>query len=498
MIAIYARQSVEKIDSISIATQIDECKRKLPSGSKYEVYRDEGVSGKNTDRPEFQRMMKDIRKGEVNKVISYKFDRVTRSLVDFVKIVEEFDRLGVSFISCKEDFDASGPIGKASMNLLAVFAQFERETTQQRVVDAYKSRSKKGYFMGGPVPFGFDREKIYIDGIKTSKFIEKREESEIVKLLYNSYVDPKTSLGDLIKLISELGVKRRGNDWARARISDILKSPVYVKANADVYSFFKHQGAVIINEPSEFNGTHGCYFFSGENTVGRKQSNIRGNVLVIAPHEGFIEPEIWLECRVKLLKNKQIKSQPKAKNTWLSGKIKCGECGYALIDKTYKNKSVRYLFCSHRMNSKGCEGAGILHTDEVERAVYLAVEKRLKEFKKLSVQQQKKCVPEINMLNIKKLEVEKKIDSLVKRIAEADDVLFNYINDEVKKLTVEKKEINLKIDELNLCSDIYTKSIEKHLQNWSRLSFDDKRRVVDIFIKTIRATSEKVEIEWRF
>lgn len=498
MVAIYARQSVEKVDSISIDTQVEECKRKLPSGSKYEVYRDEGISGKNTDRPEFQRMMKDIRKGKIDKVISYKFDRVSRSLLDFVNIVDEFDRLGISFVSCKEDFDASSPMGKTSMNLLAVFAQFERETTQQRVTDAYKARSQKGYFMGGPIPFGFDREKIYIDGIKTSKFIEKREESEIVKLLFNSYVDPKISLGDLMKLVTDLGVRRRGKDWTRSRLSDLLKSPVYVKADADVYSFFKEQGAVIVNEPSEFDGTHGCYFFSGEDAIGRKHSNIRGNVLVLAPHEGFIEPEIWLKCRRKLLKNKQIKSQPKAKNTWLSGKIKCGKCGYALVDKSYKNKNVRYLFCSHRMNSKGCEGPGILHTDEVERAVYLAIEKRLKEFKMLSVQQQKKCIPEINMLNVKKLELEKKIDSLVKRIAEADDVLFQYINDEVKRLTLEKDEINQKIDELSLSSDIDTNSIENHLQNWPRLSFDDKKRVVDIFIKTIRATSEKVEIEWRF
>ena len=144
MIAIYARQSVNKMDSISIETQIEECEKELHKGEKASVYFDKGYSGKNTDRPEFQRLLEDIRLGTVNKVVCYKLDRVSRSVVDFAMMMETFARYKVDFVSCNEKFDTSTPMGRAMLNICIVFAQLERETIQQRVIDAYCSRSRKG------------------------------------------------------------------------------------------------------------------------------------------------------------------------------------------------------------------------------------------------------------------------------------------------------------------------------------------------------------------
>ena len=160
--AIYARQSIDKKDSISIETQIELCKSTAMQDN-IEVYFDKGYTGSNTNRPEFQRLMRDIRMGRINKVYVYKLDRISRSLVDFMKMMEVFKQYGCEFASHSEAFDTSTPIGRAMLQMCMVFAELERENTIQRVKDAYKSRSKEGFYMGGRVPYGFRLEKSTIN-----------------------------------------------------------------------------------------------------------------------------------------------------------------------------------------------------------------------------------------------------------------------------------------------------------------------------------------------
>lgn len=150
--AIYTRQSVDRADSISIESQMEFCQYET-RGGEYRYYSDRGFSGKNTDRPDFQRMMNDIKNGEIKRVIVYKLDRISRSILDFTSMMEEFHKYGVEFVSTTKKFDTSSPMGRAMLNICIVFAQLERETIQKRVADAYASRSKHGFFMGGPVPY---------------------------------------------------------------------------------------------------------------------------------------------------------------------------------------------------------------------------------------------------------------------------------------------------------------------------------------------------------
>ena len=167
MDAIYARQSVDKADSISIESQIDYCKYET-RGNPHVVYADKGYSGKNTDRPQFQKMRKAIKKGEIKRVICYKLDRCSRSILDFAGLMQELEKNKVEFISCTEKFDTSTPMGRAMLNICIVFAQLERETIQQRVYDAYHSRNVKGFYMGGRVPFGYRLVPCLLDGKKTA------------------------------------------------------------------------------------------------------------------------------------------------------------------------------------------------------------------------------------------------------------------------------------------------------------------------------------------
>ena len=144
-IAIYARKSVFREDSISIESQIEMCRYEA-RGEACVIYQDNGFSGKNTDRPDFKRMMNDIKSNKVSKVIVYKLDRISRSILDFSEMMCIFQKYSVDFVSATEKFDTSSPMGRAMLNICIVFAQLERETIQQRVTDAYSARSKKGLY----------------------------------------------------------------------------------------------------------------------------------------------------------------------------------------------------------------------------------------------------------------------------------------------------------------------------------------------------------------
>ena len=286
MKAIYTRQSIDKKDSISIESQIEFCEYEL-RGESYKTYIDKGYSGKNTDRPKFQELLRDIKKGLISKVYVYKLDRISRSILDFSNMMELFQEHHVEFISCTEKFDTSTPMGRAMLNICVVFAQLERETIQMRVLDAYLSRSEKSFYMGGRVPYGFQLEDYTLQGIKTKHYIAIPEEADNIKKIYELYADPTCSLGDIINHFKEHNISKRGKPWDRARISDILKNPLYVKADTAFYNFFHLRGATIVNDINDFVGTNGCYMYQIKDNPS-KRSSCEGARFVLAPHEGLI------------------------------------------------------------------------------------------------------------------------------------------------------------------------------------------------------------------
>jgi DNA invertase Pin-like site-specific DNA recombinase len=118
-------------------------------------YDDGGYSGGNVERPALKRLMADIHTGKVAVVVVYKVDRLTRSLSDFAKIVEQFDKSHVSFVSVTQQFNTTTSMGRLTLNVLLSFAQFEREVTGERIRDKIAASKKKGMWMGGTVPLGY-------------------------------------------------------------------------------------------------------------------------------------------------------------------------------------------------------------------------------------------------------------------------------------------------------------------------------------------------------
>ena len=119
-------------------------------------YDDGGYSGGNTDRPALQRLLADVRASKVDVIVVYKVDRLTRSLADFAKLVELFDQYNVSFVSVTQQFNTTTSMGRLTLNVLLSFAQFEREVTAERIRDKIAASKRKGLWVGGMAPLGYD------------------------------------------------------------------------------------------------------------------------------------------------------------------------------------------------------------------------------------------------------------------------------------------------------------------------------------------------------
>ena len=119
-------------------------------------YDDGGFSGGDTDRPALQRLLGDVRSGKIDVIVVYKVDRLTRSLADFAKLVELFDQHNVSFVSVTQQFNTTTSMGRLTLNVLLSFAQFEREVTSERIRDKIAASKRKGIWVGGPLPLGYD------------------------------------------------------------------------------------------------------------------------------------------------------------------------------------------------------------------------------------------------------------------------------------------------------------------------------------------------------
>ncbi len=209
-VAIYARQSIEKKDSVSLEAQIQQCK--LIAGDDVIIYKDAGYSGKNTNRPDFERMIDDITAGKIDAVISYRLDRVSRSITDFANLLTFFEKNNVKYISATESFDTSSPMGRAMIYIVMVFAQLERETIATRIEDNYRFRAKQGGFMGGNTPFGYDKKQVELDGKKVSMLVPN-ENAETLKKIFDMFTS-KDSVYNIVHALNKAGhLTAKGNLW---------------------------------------------------------------------------------------------------------------------------------------------------------------------------------------------------------------------------------------------------------------------------------------------
>lgn len=247
-VAIYIRVSTAmQIDKDSLQVQ----KRELTAYSEmvlgikdYVIFEDPGYSAKNTDRPDYQRMMERLRTGEFSHLLVWKIDRISRNLLDFAQMYAELKHLGIAFVSKNEQFDTSSAIGEAMLKIILVFAELERNMTSERVTAVMLSRANNGQWNGGRVPYGYAWDK------ETKEFSLIETEAKIVRTIYDMYEEYQ-SLAYICRWLNENNYPtKNGKEWSITTIHKILTNPFY--NGSYLYNVYKDGKAVSKRKPDDW------------------------------------------------------------------------------------------------------------------------------------------------------------------------------------------------------------------------------------------------------
>ena len=351
--------------------------------------------------------------------------------------------------------------------------------------------------MSGQAPYGYQLEPTIVEGIRTKKMVADPVAADHVRLMFEMYAEPETSFGDITRYFEEQGIKIYEKSMVRSFLSQLLRNPVYAQADLELYEFFKSQGAAIVNDASDFAGTNGCYLYQGRDVKEDKDRCLKDQILVIAPHEALIPSDTWLKCRKKLMANTTFQQGRKPKNTWLAGKIKCGHCGYAL-KATHVPNSTGYFRCTKRTENKGCPGCGKIRKEEFEQFIFSAMQEKFKDFQILHGKEEK-VNPKLTAYQVELAQVEAEIEKLLDTLTGANATLLAYANKKIEELDTRRQTISKAIADLSVetISPQQIKKLSYYLDNWESIDFDDKRKAADGLISTIKATSDRVQIEWK-
>ncbi len=330
--ALYIRVSTHyQIDKDSLPFQ----KKELINYSKYvlniddyEIFEDAGYSGKNTVRPAFQDMISKIKKGEFTHLLVWKIDRISRNLLDFCAMYEELKKYNCTFISKNEQFDTSSATGEAMLKLVLIFAELERKLTSERVSAIMLDRANKGLWNGAQCPLGYswNEEKKFPD--------INKDESETIKLIYNTYENISSSLQVAKMLNSEHIKTKRDGKWSSKTVSDIIRNPFY----------------------------KGTYRYNYRESARGKIKDESEWIIVEDNHSPIISKEQWEHCNKIMDINAQRNTSLYRKNSNIhvfASLIKCKKCGETFIancDVTRKDGyRPSYYYCKGKYGSYGCD-----------------------------------------------------------------------------------------------------------------------------------------------
>lgn len=494
MLALYARKSVERENSISCDTQIEYCKMMIKpeeQGEQVVTFVDNGFSGGNVNREGFQKMMRLVRQGRVSKVIVYKLDRISRSLSDFMTILQEFKAHHVEFVSSQESFDTSSPYGEMIVKLLMVFAEFERTSIINRATQAYAHRSEMGFYMGGRQPYGFELVPTVIHNVKTKKLSPLPCEAEQVRYLFAVYAQEGVSLRKLRDiLIAEGKQPLNGSHWTTAKLSTLLKNPIYVKADSDVYDYYDRHRTQIITDISLFSGEYGAQLY-GHTRHDPGNPDWSDMKLVLLPHPGIVDSDIWLKCQQKLAKNRQVTSSYSNPTSWLAGKVVCEKCGHTMTTikgKPNKNgKLRRYFNCTGKSHKKTCTGPAVsTYAEDLESIVHACIAGKLADLNGTGYHAHRADQTEHNALKLKIKAIEQSEKQLLDTILTGgcNEDLLAIANQKATQLKRDRLALYARIEELNRREE-ETDAVVNLPKLWCTADYQQKKSVTMIMIHKI-------------
>lgn len=523
--AIYSRKSKFTEEGESIENQKNMCIHYLKNMLNidyYEIYEDEGFSGGNTNRPKFQKLMKDIKNKEFTHLICYRLDRISRNVADFTNTLETLNKHKVAFISIKEQFDTSTAMGRAMMNVSATFAQLERETIAERIKDNLRELSKTGRWLGGPPPLGYrsiEVENNDVSGKSRKKHILEINEDEIniPKMVFELFIKHK-SFQKVSRILESQGIySRKGSVFSRELVKQTISNPVYCIADLNLINYFKKQGSETYNI-DKINAINGIMPYNRRKDNG-SFNTVDNWVISIGEHEGIITSNIWIKCQQinKTIKERASNRQCTSQEALLSGLVVCAKCGSSMAPRQNKSDKYhyRYYSCNLRNKSAGrCSNNALDAYDAedyvVKRLKELTPQDIIKNFKEMQKSQYIKIDNE-NIINeyLKEIETNKKsISNLVMKMVylENDMAILEPFKLEIKKLTDKNIELENIIDNLKLKNGEIIDTFEsldeilEILDNFNKFYdllelFEDKKILIGNLVKFITWDSETRKID---
>lgn len=519
IVGVYSRKSKFTGKGDSVENQIEICKKYITNiygdNIEFQIYEDEGYTGSNLFRPQFSKLIEDIKNGEIDILVCYRLDRISRNVADFSSTLDLLTQYKCSFISVSEQFDTSTPMGRAMIYIASVFAQLERETIAERVTDNMLEMAKNGKWTGGKFPLGFRSKKVkYVDDNDNTreytKLIKDDNESEFVNFLYTKYLE----LGSLHKLevyTYQNNLKSKSNILLeKSSLSLILRNPIYVKSSNEVIGYLKDNDWLVYGNPD---GVHSLLTYNKTQQIKKngKTSKIKKplneRIAAMSSVEGFIDAHTWLKVQKQLDENKdKFPRLGKTNNALLTGKLICGCCGeymlvtHGRISKTTGEK-LFYYTCSLKKKSKRklCNN-GNSKASEIEQSVLFSL-KQLSANKKDFINDIKKGLKTSSLdiksekLSLEKsiLQKKKQIDNLVNKLsldAEIDEILMDRIKLLKREVSdLEEKTLTLSFEkEKDIIDSFNIELIESLLDkcgNIDKLPKDEQKDIINILIDKI-------------
>lgn len=534
---IYSRKSKFTGKGESVENQIEICKAYIKSNFDINVKdediiikQDEGFSGKDVKRPQFQEMMALVKDKQVKVIVVYKLDRLSRNVLDFCEMYNELELYNTKFASVSEHFDTTTSMGRAMLMITMTFAQLERETIAERIRDNMMELAKTGRWLGGNTPMGFESEKMEkfnINGKKVSlyKLSPINDEIEIIKLIYDKYLELK-SLTTLETFLLNNNLKtRRECDFARWGLKKILTNPVYAIADKDMFNYFKDNDMDIFNDEIDWDGTYGVmsYNKTSKTKTGSVKTKDKDQwINAIGKHQGIIKGKDWVEVQT-LLNSNQNKAYrlPVKNNSILAGILRCERCGNLmrpkLKDTTLPNGDRKFNYiCDLKMRSRGkqCNCPNV-NGNEADKLVIDGI----KELAKPTSQFYQELLKVIKDENYGKnsqtneLEVlERKhnqnlasIKNYISRIEYVDEELLDDVQSKIKDLKQKDKEVVAKIQELKTEQpDSYTDQetakmlvyiLDNYMSNFTELDLLSQRNFLKLFIGNCSTDGKDIHID---
>ena len=470
--ALYARQSVEKVDSISIESQLEYCRHEA-RGNPCREYIDRGYSGRNTNRPAFEQLLADVRQGKVARVIVYKLDRISRSILDFANMMQLFQQHRVEFVSSTERFDTSTPIGRAMLHICIVFAQLERETIAERIRDNMHELAKTGRWLGGTTPTGYTSEAVKtvtVDG-KSKRACKLKlipEEADIVRTIYDLYLQTDSLTNTEAELLRRRILTKTGRYFTRFSIKTILQNPVYLIADQDAWQYFTDRQAELFSRPEEFDGVHGILAYNRtDQEKGRATIYLPVNqwIVSVGQHPGLIPGKTWVHIQESLERNKsKAYRKPRNNEALLTGLLWCA-CGNRMYPKlskrlTPEGKPVYTYVCKLKEHSQRAlcnrrnANGNLLDAAVIEQVKHLADDdstfiQQLERSKRFYTGGRDAYASQLEDLRGQQAEIEHKINALIDSLADfAHSDAAVHVKKRIEELHAQQASLDTRISEL--------------------------------------------------